>query len=82
LVFKIVGEYLWLWLALFVSILCYIPLLFWSLGYITMNDTDPWWKFHVHLSKQGHPDKARLNSFYIIVYASFFHWRPASTILT
>jgi hypothetical protein len=69
LVFKIVGEYLWLWLALFVSILCYIPLLFWSLGYITMDDKDPWWKFHVHLKKQGHPDEARLNSFYIIAYA-------------
>jgi len=49
---RIVGQYLWLWLTLFVSILSYIPLFFWAQGYITV-DPQRWWKFRFH-KRIGH----------------------------
>lgn len=32
--FRLVAEYLWLWMALMVSVLTYVPLFFWSLRFI------------------------------------------------
>lgn len=45
---RIGGENLWLWLA-FASSVLYIPLFFWSRGYITPPaDGVPWYTFDVH----------------------------------
>jgi hypothetical protein len=44
-VHRIVGEYLWIWLALLFSLL-YIPLIIWSMGYITPT-TSHWWQFRL-----------------------------------
>ncbi|KLO18373.1 hypothetical protein SCHPADRAFT_993599 [Schizopora paradoxa] len=40
---RIAGEYFWLWLALFVAILVYVPLFMWHQGYISI-DEKIWWK--------------------------------------
>ncbi|KAI0051934.1 hypothetical protein FA95DRAFT_107315 [Auriscalpium vulgare] len=44
---RIAGEYLWLWLALFSSVVVYVPLIFWSQGMLSVSPTH-WWRFHVH----------------------------------
>jgi len=41
------GEYLFLWLTLFISILLYIPLYYWSEGRLSV-DENRWYKFHMH----------------------------------
>jgi len=40
------GEYIWLWLALFASVLLYIPLYFWTEGRLDVDKTK-WYKFQV-----------------------------------
>jgi len=47
LVQRILGEYIWFWLTLLVSIVAYIPLCLYVRGNITVN-TDVWWRFRVH----------------------------------
>ena len=37
---SITGQYLWLWLAVLVSIVVYIPLFLWSKGFITIPDNN------------------------------------------
>ncbi|KAI0058572.1 hypothetical protein BV25DRAFT_1786561, partial [Artomyces pyxidatus] len=44
---RIAGEYLWLWIALFSSVIMYIPLYFWSQGYLSLAEGS-WWRFRVH----------------------------------
>jgi len=44
------GEYVILWLALFISILLYTPLYFWSEGRLSV-DENKWYKFHMHAPK-------------------------------
>ncbi|KAI0040915.1 hypothetical protein FA95DRAFT_1646065 [Auriscalpium vulgare] len=44
---RIAGEYLWLWVALFSSVVVYVPLYFWSQGTLSVSATR-WWRFHVH----------------------------------
>ena len=39
---RIWGEYLWMWVALFVSILVYVPLVLWNMGHIWIED-ERWW---------------------------------------
>jgi hypothetical protein len=52
---RITGEYLWLWVTLFFSLLSYIPLYLCSRGIIAADDTI-WWK--VHMPR----DEVRLNA--------------------
>ncbi|KIY44568.1 hypothetical protein FISHEDRAFT_51194, partial [Fistulina hepatica ATCC 64428] len=52
LVFRIMGEYLWLWLTLFGSIVAYFPLLLWSRGNLT-NGVDGRWHFSFHRPKDS-----------------------------
>jgi len=52
---KITGEYMWFWLTLGLSLTFYVPLFFWSLGNITI-DQHKWWKFSVHRSRDSHDD--------------------------
>jgi hypothetical protein len=39
-------EYLWLWLALFFTILVYVPLYLWMRGNLSIPDEAAWWKLH------------------------------------
>jgi hypothetical protein len=40
------GEYIWLWIALFTSVVLYIPLYFWAEGLLSV-DEESWYKFHM-----------------------------------
>ena len=42
---RLAGEYIWLWLALFASVLLYIPLYFWTEGRLDV-DEERWYRFH------------------------------------
>jgi hypothetical protein len=44
---RLFGEYFWMWSALLLSFLLYIPLFFWSRGYLS-PDNHVWWKFRIH----------------------------------
>lgn len=44
------AKYIWLWLALFVSIGFYIPLSLWAIGNLTI-DPNSWWKFSIQRVK-------------------------------
>ena len=69
---RIAGEYFWLWLTLFVSILAYIPLYFWARGNVTVS-TKHWWSFEFH-SNEGNdvvqidPDGRKRRSLGMIAY--------------
>jgi hypothetical protein len=39
------GEYIWLWMALFASVVMYIPLHLWAEGRLSIGDR--WYKFHL-----------------------------------
>ncbi|TDL25439.1 hypothetical protein BD410DRAFT_813640 [Rickenella mellea] len=43
---RVTGEYMWLWIALFFSILMYVPLVLWNRGNIIV-DNEHWWKVQV-----------------------------------
>jgi len=40
------GEYIWIWLALFASVIMYIPLYFWTKGRLSI-DPKKWYKFRL-----------------------------------
>jgi len=63
---KIVGFYGWLWLGIVVSILCYVPLFLWRLGFITVA-RKPWWKFKVHRRLPGVTPTALTRSSYAMI---------------
>ena len=43
---RVLGEYLWMWLTLFLSFLIYIPLYMWMHGNIIFEDSNRWkWRF-------------------------------------
>jgi len=41
---RIAGEYVWLWIALFATVIMYIPLYFWMKGRLSI-DPEKWYKF-------------------------------------
>lgn len=43
---RILGEYVWFWMTLLVSIITYIPLYFWSRGNINFDNAS-WWRFTI-----------------------------------
>ena len=43
LVWRIFSEYVWMWIALFVSLVVYIPLYFWMRGYLLVHNPQ-WWR--------------------------------------
>ncbi|EIN11602.1 hypothetical protein PUNSTDRAFT_61801 [Punctularia strigosozonata HHB-11173 SS5] len=49
---KLMGEYLWMWLTLFISVLVYVPLFLLSRGYISVHPIQ-WWKLSMHRRKEG-----------------------------
>jgi len=46
LIHRLWAGYIWLWVALFVSVLLYVPLFFWGRGNITVGDK--FWSFQIH----------------------------------
>jgi hypothetical protein len=44
---RLVGEYIWLWLALVASLVLYVLLALWNRGNITISSTR-WWEFSIH----------------------------------
>lgn len=58
--YRLLVFYAWLWLAMIVSFLGYLPLYFWKRGYITCDPAQPWWRIHF----QRHP--AHRDSFNMI----------------
>jgi hypothetical protein len=55
LAFRLFGEYVWLWLALFASLIFYVPLAFWKRGNITLSSKQ-WWKFYIHRRSNPPPE--------------------------
>lgn len=55
---RIAGEYLWLWIGLFTSILVYVPLFLWSQGMLSV-DASQWWRFRFHRARNIPDDDAR-----------------------
>ena len=54
---KILDEYLWLWLALALSILTYIPLYLWMRGNLILPPADEaaWWRFRFTVLRDLNP---------------------------
>jgi len=49
-------EYIWLWLALALSILLYVPLYLWMRGNLLMPPTDEaWWRFRFTILRDLNP---------------------------
>jgi hypothetical protein len=41
------GEYIWLWIGLFASVILYVPVYFWAEGCLSIPEDRWWWpKFH------------------------------------
>jgi len=70
-----VGQYLWIWITMFMSFLTYTPLFFWARGNITVSTTH-WWKFKVHNDSDAvpdiDPDGRKRRSINMIVYPLVF----------
>ncbi|KAH9048658.1 hypothetical protein EDB83DRAFT_2632661 [Lactarius deliciosus] len=43
---RLAGEYVWLWIALFASVVMYVPLHFWMKGHLSV-DGEKWYKFRL-----------------------------------
>ncbi|KAI0297088.1 hypothetical protein BC826DRAFT_173311 [Russula brevipes] len=43
---RLAGEYIWLWAALFASVILYIPLHFWAKGRLSVHE-ERWWRLYV-----------------------------------
>ncbi|KAH9002022.1 hypothetical protein EDB86DRAFT_2827471 [Lactarius hatsudake] len=50
------GEYVWIWIALFASVIMYIPLYFWTKGRLSV-DPDKWYKFRLSESDDEYPQR-------------------------
>ncbi|KAI9463567.1 hypothetical protein BJY52DRAFT_921209 [Lactarius psammicola] len=53
---RLAGEYIWMWIALFASVIMYIPLYFWTKGRLSV-DPDKWYKFRLSESNVGYPQR-------------------------
>jgi len=53
---RLAGEYLWLWIALFASVIMYIPLYFWTKGRLSI-DPVKWYKFRLSEADDGYAQR-------------------------
>ncbi|KAI9463564.1 hypothetical protein BJY52DRAFT_921148 [Lactarius psammicola] len=53
---RLAGEYVWIWTALFTSVIMYIPLYFWTMGRLSV-DPEKWYKFRLSESDDGYPQR-------------------------
>jgi len=44
---RLAGEYVWVWISLFASVIMYIPLYLWAEGRLSV-DKEKWYKFHLN----------------------------------
>lgn len=61
------GEYVWMWTALSISVIAYVPLSFVALGILRVSPTC-WWKFEVHGRGDAPADGRRRRSINMIAY--------------
>jgi len=61
------GEYVWMWIALSVSALTYIPLSFVALGILRVSQTH-WWKFELHGRGEAQVEGQKRRSISMIAY--------------
>jgi len=68
---RLAGEYIWLWTALFASVIMYIPLYLWAEGRLSIGER--WYKFHLSKPNQHAKYSKRKSSlgmlFYPFVYS-------------
>ncbi|KIM80581.1 hypothetical protein PILCRDRAFT_526797 [Piloderma croceum F 1598] len=69
------GEYIWMWVTMFLSFLAYTPLFFWARGNLTVSPTH-WWKFEIHTDKNAvrdlDPDGRKRRAIGMIAYPLVF----------
>ncbi|KAI9445892.1 hypothetical protein H4582DRAFT_2093698 [Lactarius indigo] len=63
---RLVGEYAWMWIALFASVVMYIPLHFWMKGCLSV-DREKWYKFRLVKSDVKYP-KRRATLGVLLIY--------------
>jgi len=61
------GEYMWMWIALSVSVLTYVPLAFVAIGVLRVS-TDNWWKFERNGRRDAQVEGQRRRSISMIAY--------------
>jgi len=65
LTWKLMGEYLWMWITLFASCLLYIPLYLWMRGNLVFHDTK-WYLWSFQWTPAHNP--ARRNDLVMLLY--------------
>ncbi|KAH9061348.1 hypothetical protein EDB87DRAFT_1682768 [Lactarius vividus] len=53
---RLAGEYVWMWIALFASMIMYLPLYFWTKGRLSV-DPEKWYKFRLGKSNGEYPQR-------------------------
>jgi hypothetical protein len=61
------GEYVWMWTALFVSVITYVPLSFVALGILRVSP-NCWWKFEVRGRRDVRVEGQKRRSISMIAY--------------
>jgi len=64
---RLAGEYIWMWVALFTSVLLYIPLYFWTEGRLSV-DPERWYRFHTRNPRSGVEYAQRRASLGMLLY--------------
>ncbi|KZP09515.1 hypothetical protein FIBSPDRAFT_681977, partial [Athelia psychrophila] len=72
---RYLGEYVWMWAAMFGSFLAYTPLFFWARGNLSI-DPAHWWKIRLHRSLSDEhsidPDGRKRRAMGLIAYPLVF----------
>jgi hypothetical protein len=71
------GEYVWMWVALGVSVITYVPLALFAIGIRLGFNSGRWWRFKIHKIAQG--DGVR-ESISMIAYVDFLLTLSASKL--
>ncbi|KDR71985.1 hypothetical protein GALMADRAFT_102127 [Galerina marginata CBS 339.88] len=64
---RILGEYLWIWITLSISFAAYVPLWLWSRGNIVINDRR-WWNFKFQRADANTDSSFRRQSIMMLAY--------------
>ncbi|KDR68306.1 hypothetical protein GALMADRAFT_1050017 [Galerina marginata CBS 339.88] len=64
---RILGEYLWIWITLSFAVAAYVPLWLWSRGNIVINDHQ-WWKFKLQHADANMDSSFRRQSILMLAY--------------
>ena len=69
---RIAGEYIWLWISLFTSVIMYIPLYLWAEGRLSV-DKQKWYKFYLNNSDDRIDYTERRAAMGMLLYAITSH---------